>query len=56
MDYNEYRLDISREIGLVLLVTHHGRGEEEGVNLIRVRKRDGESYVVQEAPLLEATD
>jgi hypothetical protein len=27
----------------VLLVTHHGHGEEEGVNLISVRKVSGES-------------
>ena len=38
----------SREIGQVLLVTHHGQGEEEGVNLIRVAKVGGESKVTQE--------
>lgn len=44
----EYIARSSREIGQVLLVTHHGHGEEEGVNLIRVRKVDGESWVAQE--------
>jgi len=52
----EYIARSSREIGQVLLVTHHGHGEEEGVNLIRVRKLDGESRVTQEAPLLESAD
>jgi DNA repair exonuclease SbcCD ATPase subunit len=37
----------SRELGQVLLVTHHGYGEEEGVNLITVKKVDGESRVYQ---------
>ncbi|KON29850.1 hypothetical protein AC482_05325 [miscellaneous Crenarchaeota group-15 archaeon DG-45] len=46
----EYIARSSREIGQVLLVTHHGHGEEEGVNLITVRKVDGESRVTQEAP------
>ena len=45
----EYIARSSREIGQVLLVTHHGHGEEEGVNLIRVRKVEGESVVYQEA-------
>jgi exonuclease SbcC len=45
----EYIARSSREIGQVLLVTHHGQGEEEGVNLIRVSKVDGESRVSQEA-------
>jgi len=40
----------SREIGQVLLVTHHGHGEEEGVNLISVRKVGGESKAYQEMP------
>ncbi len=44
----EYIAKSSREIGQVLLVTHHGQGEEEGVNLIRVSKVDGESRVSQE--------
>jgi exonuclease SbcC len=44
----EYIAQGSREIGQVLLVTHHGQGEEEGVNLIRVTKSDGESRVSQE--------
>jgi len=44
----EYVARSSREIGQVLLVTHHGHGEEEGVNLIRVRKAEGESQVYQE--------
>lgn len=43
----EYIARSSREIGQVLLVTHHGHGEEGGVNLIRVRKVDGESRVTQ---------
>ena len=44
----EYIARSGREIGQVLLVTHHGYGEEEGVNLIKVRKVDGESQVYQE--------
>lgn len=44
----EYIARGSREIGQVLLVTHHGQGEEEGVNLIRVQKIEGESKVTQE--------
>ncbi|MFA5868534.1 MAG: SMC family ATPase [Candidatus Bathyarchaeia archaeon] len=44
----EYIARSSREIGQVLLVTHHGQGEEEGVNLIRVSKVEGESRVSQE--------
>jgi exonuclease SbcC len=44
----EYIARSSREIGQVLLVTHHGQGEEEGVNLLRVRKVNGESRVSQE--------
>ena len=52
----EYIARSSREIGQVLLVTHHGHGEEEGVNLIRVRKVDGGSRVIQEAPRAEGAD
>jgi exonuclease SbcC len=44
----EYIARSGREIGQVLLVTHHGHGEEEGVNLISVRKVGGESRVYQE--------
>jgi len=44
----EYIARGSREIGQILLVTHHGHGEEEGVNLIRVRKVGEESRVYQE--------
>lgn len=44
----EYIAMSSKEIGQVLLVTHHGQGEEEGVNLIRVKKVEGESRVSQE--------
>ena len=44
----EYISKSSQEIGQVLLVTHHGQGEEEGVNLIRVRKVAGESRGYQE--------
>jgi DNA repair exonuclease SbcCD ATPase subunit len=44
----EYIAMSSREIGQVLLVTHHGQGEEEGVNLIKVQKIDSESRVSQE--------
>lgn len=46
----EYIARSSREIGQVLLVTHHGHGEEEGVNLIRVRNVNGESWVYQGMP------
>jgi DNA repair exonuclease SbcCD ATPase subunit len=44
----EYIARSSGEIGQILLVTHHGHGEEEGINLIRVRKVGGESRVYQE--------
>ncbi len=44
----EYIARGSREIGQVLLVTHHGQGEEEGINLIKVQKVEGESKVTQE--------
>jgi DNA repair exonuclease SbcCD ATPase subunit len=44
----EYIARSGREIGQVLLVTHHGHGEEEGVNLISVKKVGGESRVYQE--------
>ncbi|MCW4036435.1 MAG: hypothetical protein NWE75_04505, partial [Candidatus Bathyarchaeota archaeon] len=44
----EYVAKSSREIGQVLLVTHHGHGEEEGVNLIMVRRVGGESRLYQE--------
>ncbi len=44
----EYIARGSREIGQVLLVTHHGQGEEEGVNIIHVEKVQGESRVRQE--------
>jgi DNA repair exonuclease SbcCD ATPase subunit len=43
----EYVAKSSREIGQVLLVTHHGQGEEEGVNIIRVKKEGGESRTTQ---------
>ena len=46
----EYIARGSRELGQVLLVTHHGHGEEEGVNLISVRKVGGESKAYQEMP------
>ena len=44
----EYIARSSREIGQILLVTHHGYGEEEGVNIIRVKRVQGESRVYQE--------
>jgi DNA repair exonuclease SbcCD ATPase subunit len=44
----EYVSKSSRELGQVLLVTHHGYGEEEGVNIIIVGKENGESRVYQE--------
>jgi exonuclease SbcC len=44
----EYIARSSGEIGQILLVTHHGHGEEEGINLIRVRKVGGESRVSQD--------
>jgi len=44
----EYIAKSSQEIGQILLVTHHGQGEEEGVNLIRVKKVADESRVYQE--------
>ena len=45
----EYIARSSGEIGQILLVTHHGHGEEEGINLIRVRKVGGESRVSQDS-------
>jgi exonuclease SbcC len=45
----EYIAKSSNEIGQVLLVTHHGQGEEEGVNIIRVRKVSGESTIRQKS-------
>jgi len=51
----EYIARSSREIGQVLLVTHHGHGEDEDINLIRVRKVDGESRVYQETPRRDST-
>ncbi|MGD2142624.1 MAG: hypothetical protein PVH79_04000 [Candidatus Bathyarchaeota archaeon] len=44
----EYVAKSGRELGQVLLVTHHGYGEEEGVNLITIRKVSGDSRVIQE--------
>jgi len=44
----EYIAKSSQDIGQILLVTHHGQGEEEGVNLIRVKKVADESRVYQE--------
>ncbi len=44
----EYIARSGREIGQILLVTHHGYGEEEGVNIIRVKRVQGESRVYQE--------
>lgn len=43
----DYVARTSEEIGQVLLVTHHGYGEEQGVNLITVNKSGGESRVQQ---------
>lgn len=44
----EYIARSGREIGQILLVTHHGYGEEEGVNLIKVKRVEGESRVYHE--------
>jgi len=43
----EYISKSTREIGQIILVTHHGYGEEEKVNNILVRKVEGESRVQQ---------
>jgi len=43
----DYISRTSEEIGQVLLVTHHGYGEEQGVNLITASKSGGESRVQQ---------
>ena len=43
----DYIARTSEEIGQVLLVTHHGYGEEQGVNLITVSKSGKESRVQQ---------
>ncbi|MBS7619586.1 AAA family ATPase [Candidatus Bathyarchaeota archaeon] len=44
----EYISKSSREIRQIILVTHHGYGEEEVANMIRVGRIDGESKVTQE--------
>ena len=44
----EYVAKSSKEIGQVILVTHHGYGEEEGVNTLIVRKIKGESRVIRD--------
>jgi DNA repair exonuclease SbcCD ATPase subunit len=44
----EYIARSGREIGQIVLVTHHGYGEEEGVNLIKVKRVDGMSRIYQE--------
>ena len=44
----DYVSKTSTEIGQVLLVTHHGYGDEQGVNLITVTKLKGESRVEQD--------
>jgi exonuclease SbcC len=44
----EYIAKTSEEISQVLLVTHHGYGEEQGVNLINVSKSENRSNVIQE--------
>jgi exonuclease SbcC len=44
----DYIAKTSTEIGQVLLVTHHGYGDEQGVNLINVSKIKGESKAEQE--------
>ncbi|MFH0849748.1 MAG: AAA family ATPase [Candidatus Bathyarchaeota archaeon] len=43
----DYIARTSEEIGQVILVTHHGYGEEQGVNLITVSKSGKESRVQQ---------
>jgi DNA repair exonuclease SbcCD ATPase subunit len=43
----DYITRTSEEIGQVLLVTHHGYGDEQGVNLITVTKSGSESRVQQ---------
>ena len=44
----EYIAKTSEEINQVLLVTHHGYGEEQGVNLINVSKSENDSRVTME--------
>ena len=44
----EYIAKTSEEINQVLLVTHHGYGEEQGVNLINVSKSENDSRVIME--------
>lgn len=43
----EYIIRSGREINQVLLVTHHGYGEEEEVNLITVEQSNGEPRILQ---------
>ena len=43
----EYIIRSGREINQVLLVTHHGYGEEEEVNLITVEQSNGEPKIIQ---------
>lgn len=44
----EYISKSGREIRQIILVTHHGHGEEDVANLIKVSRVDGESRAVQE--------
>jgi DNA repair exonuclease SbcCD ATPase subunit len=44
----DYIAKTSTEISQVLLVTHHGYGEEQGVNLIQVSKKIQQSNIQQE--------
>jgi len=44
----EYISKSGREIRQIILVTHHGYGEEDMANMIRVGRIDGESRVTQE--------
>ncbi|MBM3291713.1 SMC family ATPase [Candidatus Bathyarchaeota archaeon] len=41
----EYISKSSREIEQILIVTHHGQGEDDDVNLLTVSKEEGESKV-----------
>ena len=42
----EYISKSTREIKQILLVTHHGQGEDEEINLLTITKEKGESKIL----------
>ena len=41
----EYISKSTREINQILLVTHHGQGEDEDINLLTIKKENRESKI-----------